>query len=146
MEYIFEAKIMPVEDEWYCEVEQIDGAFAGGFTIQQACLDCTEALKLSLADYISEGEAIPKPSYSENPQLIISVDINESYIKRSKCVTPSEAAEYLGVSRGRISQLIKKNLLDYYVIDGKAMPTIKSLTERKKNPPVPHRLARKSIK
>lgn len=54
-------------------------------------------------------------------------------------MTISQAAQTLGITRGRASQLAKSGLLDSVEVDGRRMVTIASVNERKANPPAPHR-------
>ena len=56
-----------------------------------------------------------------------------------ECMIFKQAAEELGISAGRLSQLVARGQLDSVTIDGKRMITIASVNEHKDNPPAPHR-------
>ena len=66
-------------------------------------------------------------------------EVDDRYVKATSCMTMKDAAEALGVSIGRVSQLAKGGLLDAVHIDGKRMVTIASVNARIENPPSHHR-------
>ncbi|MEG0503646.1 MAG: helix-turn-helix domain-containing protein, partial [Raoultibacter sp.] len=54
------------------------------------------------------------------------------FIERTKCVTPTEAAEMLGLSKGRISHMLKSGVLQAVRFGDERLVTIASINKRKK--------------
>ena len=88
---------------------------------------------------IDEGEPLPCPCFSNPPQCVFSVDVDERYIDATKTVSAKEAAELLGVTNGRVSRLVKDGKLDTVFVDDRSRVTIASMNARLANPPAPHR-------
>lgn len=94
----------------------------------------SSSASISIAGGSCRGRRSPIP-----PGCVIAVEVDKSFIRESACMTISQAAQALGITRGRASQLAKSGLLDSVEVDGKRMVTIASVNERKANPPAPHR-------
>lgn len=139
MDYVYEGVIENIDGDWLITVPQFDGCFGGGRTIKKAAQNAAEALRLFIADYLDNDRKLPRSVFSKQPGVVLCVEVDDNYIQRSKCMTASEAAETLDISRGRVTQLTKAGLLDSVIIDGKRMVTIASVNERKANPPASHR-------
>lgn len=139
MFYTYEGSIERVEGDWVVHVGAFPGCFGCGKTIRKACAEAAEALRLFIAEYIDSGRKLPRASFSNPPGCVIAVEVDKSFIRESACMTISQAAHALGITRGRASQLAKSGLLDSVEVDGRRMVTIASVNERKANPPAPHR-------
>lgn len=139
MTYTYKADIEQVEGDWLVTFPQFEGAFGGGKTIREACENAAEALRLRIASMIDEGEALPRARFGEPPQCVFSVEVDERYIQATKTVSAKEAAEMLGVTKGRVSTLVKEGRLDTVLVNGRSRVTIASVNARIQNPPVPHR-------
>lgn len=139
MFYTYEGSIERVEGDWVVHVGAFPGCFGCGKTIRKACAETAEALRLFIAEYIDSGRKLPMASFSNPPGCVIAVEVDKSFIRESACMTISQAAQALGITRGRASQLAKSGLLDSVEVDGRRMVTIAGVNERKANPPAPHR-------
>lgn len=128
MDYVYEGKLTRVEDEWYVSFDEFPGCGGGGATVDEACRDAAEALRLGIATAVEDGR-IPKASVTGDG-IVFCVEVDERYICRTACMTVSRAADELGISRGRVSQLLNLGRLDAAVIDGKRMVTIASVNAR----------------
>lgn len=138
MVYSYEAIITKEEDGYFVRFPQLPDAFTQGATREEAVTRATDVLTLVLSGIVDEGGRPPAP---ERVAEVVSVcvDVTRAVVDASKCMTNAEAAEELGVTSGRVSQLVKSGQLERVIIDGRSMITIESVNRRKKNPPAPHR-------
>lgn len=134
--------------------EQVDGSYlivfpsfpgcmGEGKTLQKAAETASDALRLVLAEYIDTGLKLPKNEFLKGDNAIsFCVDIDDEFINYSKCMTVSEAACELGVTRGRVSQMLNSGVLEKFMYGGKRMVTITSVNRCKKldrHPGRPHK-------
>ncbi|MDY4522918.1 MAG: type II toxin-antitoxin system HicB family antitoxin [Atopobium sp.] len=142
MTYVYEAILERVDGSWVGCVPVFPsncGVSSGGDNIKEAVENIAAALRFVIADYIEQGKKLPRAVFSNPPQVVLCVEVDNLFVESTKCLTVTQAAEELGVSRGRISQLIDSGALDGTIVGGKRMITIASVNERKKNPPAAHR-------
>lgn len=139
MTYTYEGKIEKADGDWLVTFPQFDGTFGGGKTIRKACENAAEALRLRIASMIDGGDPLPRPRFGNPPKAVFSVEVDERYIEATKTVSATEAAEMLGVSKGRVSTLVKEGKLGTVLVDGRSRVTIASVNARLANPPAPHR-------
>lgn len=137
--YTYEADIEQVEGDWLVTVRAFPGCFGGGKTIRKACENAAEALRLFIASAIDNGEKLPRSTFHNPPRVVLCVEVGADFVDSSRCMSTKDAAEYLGVTPGRVSQLIKSGGLDAAMVNGRRMVTIASVDARKENPPAPHR-------
>ncbi|MDR2715268.1 MAG: type II toxin-antitoxin system HicB family antitoxin [Coriobacteriaceae bacterium] len=113
--YLYEVELTPDEEGGYCvSVPDLEGCFSQGDTIEDALDMASDALITYVASLLKYGEAIPAPKFGhEAPKggmvVAVSFETDTSYI--IDAVSPSEAARMLGVSRGRVSQMIRSGQL-----------------------------------
>lgn len=139
MTYTYEADIEKAEGEWLVTVGAFPGCFGGGKSVRKACENAAQALRLFIAEELDNGRKLPRATFHNPPRVVLCVDVDASFISASKCMTTKQAAEELGVTAGRVSQLIRSGGLEAVEVDGRRMVTIASVNERKANPPAPHR-------
>lgn len=139
MTYTYEGRIERVDGDWLVTFPQFDGTFGGGGSIRKACEAAAEALRLRIASMVDAGERLPRARFSDPPQLVFAVDVDDRYIEATKTVSAKEAAEMLGVSKGRVSTLVKEGKLRTVLVDGRSRIAIESVNDRLANPPAPHR-------
>lgn len=87
-----------------------------GDDYNEACFMAADWLKCVLEDCAMRGIEPPKPTYGHTPRnggtnVVIGVEAGLETVRK---MSASEAAEVLGVSRSRVSQLMKACLLDGY--------------------------------
>jgi excisionase family DNA binding protein len=113
--YLYEVELRPDVDGGYCvRVPDLDGCFTEGDTVDEALEMAVDALKTHVASLMKHGDAIADPMFGhEAPEggmvVAVSFETDASYI--IDAVSPSEAAVMLGVSRGRVSQMIREGVL-----------------------------------
>lgn len=137
--YIYGAKLSREDDSFVLEVPGFTWCVGGGATLQEACENTAMGLRLIIAEYLENNRELPKPVFSDNSLAVLCVDVDDSFLMKSKCMTIGEAAEELEISSGRVSQLASSGALKVVVINGKRMVTIESVNARKVHPPAAHR-------
>ncbi len=139
MDYTYEGRLERAEGDWLVTFPQFEGCYGGGRTVRKACERAAEALRLAIAQELSEGRALPRPAFHNPPGATFTVQVDERYLEETECLTMAQAAEELGVSKGRVSQLVKAGLLGTRNVGGRSMVTLASVNARRENPPAPHR-------
>ncbi len=144
MVYAYDAIITKEEDGGYfVQFPQLPDAFTQGATREEATERASEVLTMILAGILDDGGEPPR---QERVAEVVSVcvDVTDSVVNATKCMTNAEAAQELGITSGRVSQLVKAGLLERAIVDGKPMVTIASVNRRKSNPPAGHRPRREA--
>ena len=142
MNYVYEANIEynEVDQCWYVDFPDFNGeAYTDGETAEQAARNAAEVLTLSICDFLDSGRPLPKATFHNPPRLVVSVDISDDTIAASRCMSVTDAAEELGVTPGRVSQLLTSGQLEVFEYGGTRLVTIASVNERKLHKPAPHR-------
>ena len=136
MDYTYYAIIESSDDGFIVDFPAFEGrVYADGDNASDASKNASEALRLVLAEYIYAGTTLPSPGSMTGCNAVFTVEVNDSYIAETQCMTFSQAAEALGVSMGRISQMVKNGTLQLYEHGGKRLITIASINSRKKRQP-----------
>lgn len=141
MVYAYEANFERSEEDdcWYVSFAGFDEAITSGDTVEEAASSAADLLTLLLAEYLDEGKALPEPTFHEPPLSVVCVRIADEDIRATKLVTVKEAAELLGVSPSRVSQLLSDGRLGSVEYHGRRMVTLESVNERIASKPAPHR-------
>ncbi|WP_248922898.1 type II toxin-antitoxin system HicB family antitoxin [Olsenella intestinalis] len=138
MRYVYDAVIERDEDGYAVSFPQFPEAVTFGATREEASRRAAEVLVLALAERIEEGGEIPSQERVAEV-LSVGVEVTGDDIDKSKCLTIDQAAQELGVSAGRVSQLASSGKLTAVTFGKRRMVTIASVNERKANPPLPSR-------
>lgn len=131
MRYTYDAVIERDGDAYSVSFPQLPEAVTFGETREEAVRRASEALVLALAERIEDGGEIP-PQERAAEVLAVSVEVTGEDVERSKCMTIDQAAEELGVTPGRVSQLASAGKLQPVVFGRRRMVTIASVNARKK--------------
>lgn len=108
--YVFAAVIRKNDDGGYwAEVPDLEGCFGQGDDFMDAVSSISNGLETHLAAMLEYGIDIPKPSVVKaDDGDVIYVSANPcEYTLQVETVSAAEAARMLGVSPGRVSQLIR---------------------------------------
>lgn len=135
--YVYQAIVETDEDGvLFGAFNDFNGCFASGKTVRELATELGEALRLTIAEYLDSGLALPESflSIKENT-LTICVDVTTDFIERTKCMTVSEAADELGLTKGRISQLLSAGKLQAVEFGNERLVTIASVNARKAERP-----------
>ena len=141
MVYAYEADFQRSEEDdcWYVSFDDFDKSITSGDTIEEAASSAADLLTLLLAEYLDEGKALPAPTFHEPPLSVVCVRVDNETSRGTELVTVKEAAELLGVSPSRVSQLLSDGRLGAVEYHGKRMVTLESVNDRIANKPAPHR-------
>ena len=131
--FTYEAIIERQDGKYVVSFPQLPDAFTAGKTRNEALNNAAEVLALVIGTYIDDGTPLPKPE-----QLVecvnISIALTDEDIESTKFLTLSQAAEYLDVTQGRITQLITAGKLQDRYFGGVRMVSIASVNEYQKSP------------
>lgn len=139
--YTYEADFRydALNQTWRVEFSDFDGAFADGDTLKEAVNNAGEALKRSIASCLDSGKPLPQPTFSNPLRHIVCVDVDDEFIARNRCMTVGKAAEELGVTPSRVSQLLSEGRLEAYMYGGTRLVTKASVKARKASKLPAHR-------
>lgn len=143
MNYTYDAVIERDESGYAVSFPQFPEAVTFGATREEAARRAAEVLVLTLAERIEDGGELPAQE-RVTEVLAVNVEVTGDAIDQSKCYTVEQAAEELGVTAGRVSQLASAGKLQAVTFGKKRMVTIASVNERKANPPVANRPRRQA--
>jgi excisionase family DNA binding protein len=135
--YIYEVELRPDSGGYCVRVPDLDGCFTEGDNVIDALNMANDALKTFVAALLKYDDPIPEPMFGhEAPEggmvVALSFETDASYIVEE--VAPSEAAEMLGVSRSRISHMIRDGVLQSTKIAGETKVTLESINEYLESP------------
>jgi excisionase family DNA binding protein len=132
--YIYEVSLTPDVDGGYIvTVPDLPGCITEGDTIRESVDMAADALMTYIASYIQDGKEIPTPKFNHKAPkggrvIAVSFETDANYIMDA--VSPTEAAELLGVSRGRVSQMIKAGQLNANRVGTVTLVDASSVRER----------------
>ncbi len=114
-----------------------------GTTFENACEMAAEWLQSECEQRSMRGETFPAQSFGNCAKnggrtVIVAVNAGKETIAK---VRASRAAEMLGVTRGRVSQMVSAGLLDSWREDGIVWVTKSSIQARLDDAPKPGRPA-----
>ena len=133
--YIYEILLTPEEDKsaWNVTVPDLEGCLTFGDSIDDAVNQAADALMTYIASMLKNGDALASPVFghkapSEEMVIALAVEVDADYIVDG--VSPSVAATMLGVSRGRVSQMIRDGVLITYEHAGERVVDLASINAR----------------
>lgn len=114
MLYVYEFELFKEEDGWILAFPFDFNGGTQGADVAEATEMAADWLKLEIEHRLMNGEDIPEATLGHEPLreggriLLVAI---EASLDTVPAVTASEAAELLGVSRARVSQMLKAGLL-----------------------------------
>ena len=137
--FFYEAELVANELGGYSvSFPQLPDAFTYGRDLQESVCRASEVLGLIIAEFLDEGIRLPNPVFSghssDTLRIGVSVEVTPEMVGRTKCVTATEAAEMLGLSKGRVSHMLDAGVLQSIPFGNERLVTIASINERKANP------------
>ena len=136
--FMYEAEFEKENTGYSVVFPQLPDAFTQGETLEESVDRAAEVLQLILAEYLDEGRKLPKPEYKGYSQNVfrvaVSVEVTPEFIECSKCVTAVEAANELGVTKGRVTQMLDTGILQAVPFGNERLVTIASINARKAHP------------
>lgn len=131
MLFLCEFELIPDEDWFVVEPFGLEGA-TQGHGLQDAAEMAYDWLRMMGEDLLMQGKELPKLPLGNIPQhggkvLLVGADVSLDTISK---VSASEAAKILGVSRSRISQMLKNNKLEGFRVGRDTYITTASIDVR----------------
>lgn len=114
--FVYEAVFEPDEGGYAIYFPDLPGALSQGSDLTEASLNAAEALEVHIGGFLLDGEDLPASTFGhELPEgalrAIVVASLTDEEVKARSYLTIGEAAEALGVTPGRVSQLITRGLL-----------------------------------
>lgn len=139
MKCIYQAVLTPDEQGYSVEVPDLPGCFTHGDTIEDALFMAADAMSTYVAALMADGKQPPTFVQHDLPADAKSFDVffetSEDYIVDGEVVSASQAAEELGVSKGRVSQMLDAGILEGFRRERKTYITMNSIQARKRSAP-----------
>ena len=112
-----------------------------GADFKEVCEMAADWLKTEMEHRAMHGEPYPEATFGNEPRhggrsIIVAVDAGKETVPR---MTPSAAARELGVTPGRVSQMMSKGQLESFEDSGRTWVTRASVEARKADAPKPGR-------
>lgn len=131
MLYVYEFEIYKSNKYYLALPFVLDGA-TQGTSFNDACEMAAEWLKTEIETRLMHGVDIPGSTFDHEPEnggKVVIVAVSASLEEVPK-VTASKAAEMLGVTRGRVSQMCAKAQLESFKDGGIVWVTLDSIKSR----------------
>lgn len=105
---VYEFEVFQEEGYYIAIPYDLEGATQGE-DFEDLCLMVADWLKITLEEYEIRGLELPKPTFGNTPRhggtnMVFGVSAGLETIEK---VTATEAARMLGVTQGRVSQMIR---------------------------------------
>lgn len=117
MRYTYECVVERDGDGWSARFPQLGSATTCGDTVEEAVSEAGDLLTLLLSNYADEGKEPPRAADVARV-VSVSVELTDAAVEETRYMTQSDAAEYLGVSRARVSALVREGVLDSKWFEG----------------------------
>ena len=131
MVYLYEFEIFE-EEGWHLVLPfDMDGG-TQGTSFDDACEMAADWLRIKCEDALMYGKELPHPTFGNEPRhggrvVLLGIDASLDTIRK---VTASEAARRLGVTPGRVTQMIAAGLLEAFREGRRTWVTLDSVEQR----------------
>ncbi len=147
--FIYQAILTPDEDGYSVEVPNLPGCFTYGDTYEDAVYMAADAMKTYVASLLMDGKQPPRYTKYDCPNgsecVNVFFETEQDYVIDGETVSAAQAARDLGVSKGRITQMLDAGLLEGYRDGRQTYISVNSIAARKKEAPKAGR-PRKAVK
>ena len=132
MLYLYEIEIFKDDDYYIAVPFDFEGA-TEGFSKQECLEMAADLLTSEIQHRLMHRDNLPEPTIDNSPQYdgkiySLAIDTGISAIPR---MLKSEAARTLGISQGRVTQLVKSGKLETFSYQGREYVTKASVDARK---------------
>ncbi|EHF01370.1 hypothetical protein HMPREF1008_01850 [Olsenella sp. oral taxon 809 str. F0356] len=134
-DYVFMTVLEKDEEGGYdVSVPDLPGCFSHGDTRMRALASAADAMATYIASLLVRGEPVPEPrqvSPDDGREAVaVYFQTDGSYVLPGERVSAAEAARRLGVSAGRVTQMIASGILDGFRIGRHTFVTVASIERR----------------
>ena len=131
MLHVYEVEVFKDGDFYLAFPFDMDGG-TQGYSIQEASEMAADWLQTEMEQRAMHDLPLPKATFGNEPQhggerLLVAVNAGKDTVRR---MTAAEAARRLGVTRGRVSQMVGSGLLETFELDGRRWVTEDSVNAR----------------
>ena len=132
MLYLYEIEIFKDDDYYIAVPFDFEGA-TEGFSKQECLEMAADLLTSEIQHRLMHRDNLPEPTIDNSPQYegkiyLLAIDTGIGAIPR---MLKSEAARTLGISQGRVTQLVKSGKLETFSYQGREYVTKASVDARK---------------
>lgn len=119
-----------------------------GCNLKEVCEMAADWLQAEMEHRAMHDLPFPEATFGNKPKneggknIIVAVNASKETVRR---MTYAEAARRLGVTRGRVSQMVKANLLETFELDGRNWITENSVNARLAEKPAAGRPRKDSL-
>ena len=140
MLHVYEFEVFKDADVYLAFPFDMEGGTQGS-SLQEVSEMAADWLQLEIEHRTIHGLPFPKPTYGnklnhDGERLLVAVNVSKETIPR---LTYAEAAKRLGVTRGRVSQMVSSGKLETFELDGRNWVTKYSVEARQEEKPKPGR-------
>jgi excisionase family DNA binding protein len=118
MRYVYEIVISPDDNMYSMEVPDLPGCYTWGDSIEDVLQKAPDALETHVGAYLADSEDVPPATFGHDAGkgqtlAVISFEATAASVGAPH-IAARYAAERLGVSKGRVSQLLSEGRLEGY--------------------------------
>lgn len=129
--HIYEFEIYETEGAFLAFPYDLPGGTQGS-SFKEACEMAADWLQTSAEHWAMHGGTPPEPTFGNEPQnggktVIVAVSASKETVRK---VSPSAAARMLGVTPGRVTQMMNSGKLESFELDGRRWVTVASVRAR----------------
>ena len=146
MVHVYEFEVYESEGFQIVEPFDLEGG-TEGYDVRDAAMMAVDWLKITVEHCAMHHIELPEPTFGNRPRhggtvMLVAVDAGVETVPR---VTPAEAARALGVTPGRVSQLMASGRLEHFEYGGRTWVSRYSLEARLAERPKPGRPKKKRV-
>lgn len=121
MTHVYEFEMFKDEEGWFLVLPfDMEGGTQGG-DFKEACAMAADWLRTEMEHRDMHGIPFPEATFGNEPReggtvVVVAVDAGKETVPR---MTASAAAKVLGVTRGRVSQMLASGKLESFEFEGR---------------------------
>ncbi len=133
--FIYQAILTPDEDGYTVEAPDLPGCFTYGDTYEEAVYMAADAMKTYVSSLLFDDKEPPSYKRHACPQgsecINVFFEAEKEFIIEGETVSASQASKDLGVSKGRITQMLDSGILEGFRDGRNTYISVESINKRK---------------